>query len=215
MVDFESAVILLFVLAGCFALAGLLFFLRPRWFMAWLKGSAAFLLLFMAGSLAVLALNLRAYHALTDLETIAQLHAKKLGPQHWQVVLAEEEGAAHRFELRGDQWQLDARLLRFNGPLRWLGLKPAYRLDRLAGRYISLEQEQTGERTVHSLSPEPWVDIWSLDRKWGLPLLESQYGNATFMPLRNDALYDVRLGDTGLVAVPMNDAARQAVQSWD
>lgn len=214
MFSFENAVFLLFVLAGVFALAGLLFFLRPRWFLAWLKGTAAFALLLLAFSLVALALNLRAYQALSDLETVAQLHARQLGPQTWQVVLAEEEGAAHRFELKGDQWQLEARLLRFNGPLRWLGLKPAYRLERLSGRYISLEQAREGERTVHGLGKETWPDIWALDRQVGLPMLDAQYGNATFMPLRDEALYEIRLGDTGLMAVPMNEAARQAVRSW-
>jgi len=131
------------------------------------------------------------------------------------VTLQTGEEAPVIQSVRGDQWQLDARIIRFAGPIRWLGIAPGYRMERLSGRYTSLENEQSMPRTVIGLSEQKWPDLWELDRQFNLPFVEGVYGNATFMPMRDGALFDVRLSASGLVATPKNEAARQAVQLWD
>jgi len=117
--------------------------------------------------------------------------------------------------LTGDQWQVDARIIRFSGPLRWLGVAPGYRLERLSGRYTSLEQERAAPRSVIGLGEASWPDLWELDQTFNVPFVEGVYGNATFMPMRDGAMFDIRLSASGLVAVPVNDQAREAIQAWD
>ncbi|TNE77257.1 MAG: multidrug transporter, partial [Gammaproteobacteria bacterium] len=74
---------------------------------------------------------------------------------------------------------------------------------------------RTAPRSVIQLSDTGWLDLWDLDQEFDLPFVEGVYGNATFMPMRDGAVFEVRLSSSGLVAVPMNEAARQAVQFWN
>lgn len=134
--------------------------------------------------------------------------------QLWQVTLELQGEPPQQLLVHGDQWQLDARIMRFAGPLRWLGMAPGYRLERLSGRYSLLEQERSLPRTVIGLHQSRWFDLWELDRKYNLPFVEAVYGNATFMPMYDGASYDVRLSSSGLLATPLNEAAREAVLHW-
>ena len=205
---------ILLALAAALILGGLAFFIRPRWITAWLKGSFAVLLLAMGVSLTLFALNLRYYHNLDRLDGIATVESIQLAPQTWRVSLTRPGQKVQIFTLRGDQWQLDARILRFDGLLRWVGLRPMYQLDRLGGRYVTLEQERSEERTVYGLAQQGPVDVWAMDRRIGIPFVEARYGNAVFMPLKDGAQYAVKLGATGLVATPANAIARKAVTDW-
>lgn len=208
------SVYLLFGLAAVFVIAGLAFFWRPRWIMAWLKGMCAFALLALGVAIALFAFNLRNYQSLDQLTAIGTLRSVKLGPQKWQVTLNTAGQGARSFELAGDQWQVDARILQFDGLLRWLGLGPMYQLDRISGRYVALEQEQNAQRTVYGLGHTGGIDIWKLDREVGLPFVAARYGNSVFMPLKDGARYTISLSLNGLVAKPDNAIARKAVSDW-
>jgi hypothetical protein len=69
---------------------------------------------------------------------------------------------------------------------------------------------------VHALRPPDWVDTWELARnaKEWLPWIDAVYGSATYLPMADGAIYDVRISPTGLLARPVNDAARKAASSW-
>jgi len=61
-------------------------------------------------------------------------------------------------DLRGDEWQIDARVLKWRGMAVLIGFDTLYRLDRLSGRYRDITQERIGLRTVHSLSEnKAWI----------------------------------------------------------
>lgn len=211
----ELATIVLAVLGAVLVIASLLFFLRPRWLLGWLKGMVVFSVLIVGVYFMVIAVNLLGYQSLEGMKTVATVSTERQGEQLWMVTLQAEEGTPVIQSVRGDQWQLDARIIRFAGPIRWLGIAPGYRLERLSGRYTSLENEQSMPRTVIGLSDQKWPDLWQLDRQFNLPFVEGVYGNATFMPMRDGAVFEVRLSGSGLVATPENEAARQAVQLWD
>ena len=82
-----------------------------------------------------------------------------------------------------------------------LGLHTVYELDRVAGRYYDLAQEQQLPRTVHSLAPERRVDLFSLRQRYTLlsPLLDAEYGSATFAAADSPTQYEVRVSTTGLL----------------
>ncbi|MDO3722305.1 multidrug transporter [Marinobacter sp. chi1] len=210
----EFSTILLAAVGAVLFVGGLLFFLRPSWLLGWLKGMAVFGIMAIGAYLLVIALNLYDYQSLSGMQTVASVSTQEQGDQRWGVafeLVGQEPVVA---SLRGDQWQVDARIIRFTGPLRWLGIGPAYRLERLGGRYTSLEQERSNPRSVIGLNDAVWVDLWELDRQFDLPFVEGVYGNATFMPMRDGAVFDVRLSGSGLVAVPANEEAHKAVQYW-
>ena len=212
----ELATVVLGISGVAVVIAGLLFFLRPRWLMAWLRGTAILCVIFAGLYALVIAINIAGYESLAGMQRVASISVSSQGAQNWNVTLrqtGDESATVHT--LKGDQWQLDARIIRFSGPLRWLGITPGYRLERLGGRYTSLEQERTEPRSVIGLGKAVWVDLWELDRRFNMPFVEGVYGNAVFMPMRDGAAYEIRLSASGLVAVPVNQQARDAVELWN
>lgn len=196
-------------------IAGLLLFLRPRWLVAWLRGTGILCIIFAGFYALVLALNISDYQSLTGMQRVASISMNNLDEQTWTVTLRQTgDDVPGVHTLKGDQWQLDARIIRFSGPLRWLGIAPGYRLERLGGRYASLEQEQMSPRSVVGLGDAVWVDLWELDRRFNMPFVEGVYGNSVFMPMRDGASFEIRLSASGLIAVPVNQQAREAVELW-
>lgn len=209
------ATIVLAAAGAVLVIAGLLFFRHPGWLLTWLKGMAVFGVILAGLYVLVIALNLTSYHSLAGMQTVATISTQREADQIWQVTLNSDDGVSTVRTLQGDQWQIDVRIIRFSGPLRWLDIASGYRLDRLSGRYTSLEQERSSPRTTITLSEAIWPDLWQWDREVNLPFVEAVDGNATFMPMRDGAVFDVKLSSSGLVSVPMNEQARAAVQLWN
>lgn len=211
---YSVAMIVLGILAAVLVLVGLAFFRRPRWLLGWLKGMFVLVVLLAGAYAGLIAFNLNQYRSLADMDTVATVGMSRTGPQAWTVRLEIPDERTVEVGLRGDQWQVDARMIRFRGPIAWMGVAPGYRLERLSGRYVSLEQEREAPRTLVDLADDEWPDIWQLDQAFNLPFVDGVYGSATYMPLADGAIYDVRLSGSGLVAVPVNDQARAAVTNW-
>jgi hypothetical protein len=191
--------------------------LKGGWFLGWLKGTFGLALVVVAGVIGLLAWDLFSYRELLGETSVATLSFEQLGEQHYQAVLVNAQGVESQYELRGDQWQLDARIFKWSPALARFGLKPGYRLDRLAGRYYSLESERNAERTVYELnSSQSSVDSWtwlrSVDSQ--VPWIDALYGSATFVPMSDGALYEVTLSHSGLLSRPLNESAKAAIQRW-
>ncbi|MDZ7801543.1 MAG: hypothetical protein U5K81_12225 [Trueperaceae bacterium] len=62
--------------------------------------------------------------------------------------------AARTFALAGDQVWLDAQIVRWHPAANLVGLHTAYRLERIGGRYRTLDDERTAPRTVAALRPD-------------------------------------------------------------
>lgn len=190
---------------------------RARFFAA--GSSAVFGLLFLAiaGVFFIVALNLRTYSRLTYEQPIAELVFEAREPQSYQVILTQvPSGAMQILQVNGDEWQLDARVLKWHGWANLLGLDAQYRLERLSGRYRDIEQERTAPRSVYPLADNPGIDIWTLaanGSRW-VPFVDAVYGSATYLPMAGGARYQVTLSQTGLLARPLNEAAEQAVSGW-
>lgn len=192
-------------------LAMLFFWRQSGWFIQWLKGSIGFSLLLSAIVLAFSAADLWGYHAASVGKTIANVSIYQLGDQSYDVTITDGDGQEFRSMVRGDQWQLDVRLIRWYGPGAKEGAQVLYRLDRLAGRYLQLEQERNQERSAFTIQQSRWVDVWqvlSRHTSW----LKAEQGQAQFMPLVNGAMFAIHADIEGVVARPMNDVAQYAMQ---
>ncbi|HEB26788.1 MAG TPA: cation/multidrug efflux pump [Porticoccus sp.] len=191
--------------------------MRAGWIGGWLRGMFGLLLVALGLTLGLLALDVVGYKQLISEKSVATLSFEKLAEQQYRVVMVDSGGEEHLFILKGDQWQLDARIVKWPGLLASWGMKPGYRLDRISGRYYSLEQEQNAERTVYSLNDsENPVDVWQWIRGYNenLPFVDAVYGSAAFLPMGDDALFEVTLSNTGLLARPLNDRAQKALDRW-
>jgi hypothetical protein len=190
---------------------------RARFLAAGGSALMGFLLLAIAGLLFVVSLNLHTYARLTHEKPVAEIVFEARGPQRYRATLAQvPSGEMQMFVLAGDEWQLDARVLKWKGWANLLGLNAQYRLERVSGRYRDVEQERKDERTVYALSENPGVDLWTLSAdypRW-LPFVDAVYGSATYLPMADGARYEVSITQSGLMARPLNDAAETAAASW-
>lgn len=211
------------VVFGLIALLVLLYgaklLVRSGWLLGWLRGMGGVALLAIAVFFFLVALDIRQYQQFMKDQPIAKVSFKRISAQKFHAVFIEESSlSTSEFQLNGDQWQVDARILRWKGLLHTLGGKPGYQLDRISGRYISIEEERSKTRTVHKLMPnsEGVVDVW----RWlhllkdAVPGVDAVYGSATFVPMADGALYQLSVSNSGMVATPLNDAAKNAVYSW-
>jgi hypothetical protein len=175
------------------------------------RGLAASLCLLLSTSLLLLGLSLIGYARLLQDAEVAQIAVRQIGVQHYRVSLEASTLPTREFELHGDEWQLDARVLRWKLPAALAGAPPLYRLERLSGRYGDPKQELEARRSVHPLAQEAFPDLWSLRRQFPqwLRFVDADFGSAAYLPLLDGARYRVSLSPRGgLVAQPA-DAATQ------
>lgn len=160
---------------------------------------------------------MRAYKPLLAEQTIAKVRFTEFKPQIFIATISIPGEVENAFELHGDQWQLDTRIIAWRGVLASFGIEPLYRLGRLSGRYMTLEQERNSPRYVHELGASEFgIDTWKLLHGMHnkLPWIRPQYGSAVFMPMAHKASYEVVLDGSSLIATPVNEEAVAAVDSW-
>ena len=205
------------------ALVGLIFLLqarrrfrRRRLGSCALHGLTALVFFLAAACAALLGFDLMSYDRLTREQPALEAQFTRVGEQQFDAVLTYPSGATERYLLRGDDWQVDARLLKWHGAANVLGFDTAYRLERIGGRYTDIDRERNGVRTVYALAPPERVDVWALVKRYHayLPWVDTLYGSAAFMPMADGARYEIKVSQSGLVARPLNVVARAAVGAW-
>lgn len=194
---------------------GLRRLLRRRLLSATVEGLGGGLFVALGALVGALGLNLHTYQRLTYEQEIAVLEFRQLAPQRYLATLrAPGSTTGRRYELLGDEWQLDARVIKWHGVANLLGLDSRYRLERLGGRYREVADESARARSVHALAEERGLPLTILAEQDWLPWLDAYYGSAAYLPMADAAEYRVSLTQSGLVARPANDAARSAVGNW-
>lgn len=192
--------------------------LRRRRLLAATRAAAGGCLCLLLATLAfALALNLYTYQRLTHEQPVARLHFERLGDQRFRAQLTAADGTTRDFLLAGNQWQLEARVLKWHPWATLLGFDARYRLDRLSGRYQHIAAERTARHTAYALSQSRGLDLWQAAQHlpaW-LDPVDTHFGSATYLPMADGARYAVELSQTGaLVARPTNAAAQAAVKRW-
>jgi hypothetical protein len=156
------------------------------------------------------------YRRLSAEAAVANIESHALGPQRYAVDIETPDGAHRRVELSGDDWQLDARVIKWKPRAIVLGAQPLYRLDRLGGRYRDVEQERSSPKSAVALVDTRVPDLWTLKHafpSW-LPWIDADYGSAAYLPLVDGGRYSVTLAAAGgLVARPADaETARKLEQ---
>ena len=212
-----SAAIVVFALMGILFLIAAARRLRRRRVVGGLLSGAASLVLFLiaAGALLVAA-NLRSFQRMSAEELVGHIQFTRLGYHQFNGVFTSPTGERSDFALRGDEWQVDAHMLKWRALASLIGFDAVYRLDRISGRYTRIDDERNLPRTVYPLSQSEHIDLWQLvqsHQAW-IPWVDALYGTATFLPMADGAVYDIKLSKGGLMARPANPAAREAVGNW-
>ena len=182
---------------------------------SWRKGSrvsgltallAGVILLLLSTLFAVITVGVRGYTAFTAEQVAATIKTEPIGPHHFRATVTLPDNSLHMFDLAGDAVYVDAHVLKWRPIGTLLGLQTAYELDRIAGRYQALTDEQQLERTVYSLAHKKPFDAFDLSKRYWIlrPFVDAEYGSATFISATRagGATYEVRVSTTGLLVRP-------------
>lgn len=164
-------------------------------------GTLGLLMLVTALLFATLTVSTWGYRALTREEVVLVVTTTRTGPQRFDALVEFPDGNSEIYPLAGDEFYVDARILKYKPIANLLGLHTEYSLDRISGRYRSLADERDQARTIYPLSAEQPIDLFELRRSYPLlaPLVDAEYGSATFTPVEDQARFEVRLSTTGLL----------------
>jgi hypothetical protein len=174
------------------------------------------LLLSVGAAAALLGLNIHTYNRLTYEKPVAEISFQQSAPQVFKAIVTEPGAMPMHYELLGDQWQMDARVLKWRPWANILGLNATYRLERLQGRYADVKDETSSARSVYALGTNPGIDLWGIANKYGqnIPLVDTVYGSGAYMPMADGATYEVAITQSGLIARAANEPARVAAENW-
>jgi hypothetical protein len=211
------------VIGLAIALSGIGWMFRGRPFKGGrgVAGGAAFLA--VGAVTALLGLNVQTYHRLSWDRQVATISLEQKGPQLFEATVVEPPteqdpaGITRTFDVHGDEWRMEARVLKWKPWANVLGLDSQYRLDRFSGRYTDTQQELTGERSAYDIRPtrQSGIDLWPIAREYSryLPVVDTLYGSGAYMPMADGATYEVRITQNGLIARPTNESAAEASSS--
>lgn len=170
----------------------------------------------LGGASILLAFSYYGYGRLIDEQVVGKIEFSQSAPGEFTARLMIDGEPDRLLELRGDEWQIDARVVLWKPPVTLLGLDPIYQLDRLSGRYSDIDDEMKEQRTVYALTEELTLDVWRVARQFPrlVPGVDAYYGTATYVPMADGARFEVTLSRDALIARPVNEAARNAVGNW-
>ncbi|MFN7056652.1 hypothetical protein [Hyphomonas sp.] len=178
----------------------------------------------IAGVVAFAGLNIQTYKRLTYERPVATVTFTAVPGREnafqADVVLADgsqflqADGTRPVFE--GDEWQIGARVIKFQPMANILGYDSVYRLEHMRSTFsmqFSSEAvtrgQQDGIRIVRS---EPGIDVNALARTYGSRFgIDAEYGSATYQPMGDGYVFEVSITQDALIARP-DEATRQKIQ---
>jgi len=198
---FLVAAVVLAALGAILILAGIAALLRARLLRFTAQTLAGLLLLSLGALAGAIAVGIQGYRAFTREDVAAHLRVRPIGPQRLAATIRFPDGREATFELAGDEIYVDAHILKWKPLANVLGLHTAYELDRIEGRYRAIEQERTAARTVYSLARQGPIDLFGLRQRYAFlaPLLDAEYGSATFAAVTTPAELELRVSTSGLL----------------
>ncbi|MBU6199342.1 MAG: hypothetical protein KGP08_06780 [Xanthomonadaceae bacterium] len=223
MFDFSFFVPLLFTAAVVAALIALAqaFAVRRHWrarrrFACAHRSAWLLVFLLLTVLFAGLGFALRGYGLLTTEAPVADIHARQLSSQWFALRVDFPDGTHRSANLHGDEWQLDARVIKWAPRAVALGAQPLFRVDRLSGRYRDAAQARATLPSVVALDGDSVVDLWQLSQRFPrwLPWIDADYGSAAFLPLVDGGNYAVTISPLGgLVARPSDAATAEKLRT--
>jgi hypothetical protein len=156
------------------------------------------------------------WHRLVAEAPVAQIQTRQIAAQQFAVTVVTPDGTRREATVAGDEWQLDARVIKWDPRALVLGAPPLYRLERLNGRYRDVARENESAPSVLALSDSSTLDLWNLKQRFPawLSWIDADYGSAAYLPLVDDGDFSVTLAAAGgLVARPADAATAQKLKA--
>jgi hypothetical protein len=180
--------------------AGKLIASTTRLFLALLFSCVCFVI-------AMVTIGTQGYKSLTKEEMIAIVKVIPRGQRNFDVRLIFNNGQQQVLSLKGDQFLIDAYILKWQPWANILGLHTAYRLERASGRYLDIEQEKAATRTVFAIKNTQSAGIaeWRKQYKILSLLLDVENGSASFIDVDQAASYQLFVTTNGLLIRPLGE----------
>jgi hypothetical protein len=150
-------------------------------------------------------------------QAVAELFLERTGTRRYRALLTWlPSGRTQAFDLVGDEWRLDVRSLRWSPRAGELGLRPLYRLERLAVRSAAAADGAGGTAQPpleFALAGPRGVDPWSRPqpgRLWSAAARSTTL-QGPWQPLADGRRYEVRLRDDALRVRPRGGDDRDSL----
>ena len=165
----------------------------------------------------IVGIDLATYQQLTKKDSIYRISIYEVSPNKFDFHL-QSNGDDQVFQLEGDQWQIDFRLIRFTAASTLAGLSNLYQPSRLSNRYEFIEDQRSKSKQYYSLR-DPVVnglDLWKFIKKYSayFPGVDSAFGSSVYAPLKHNAEYEILIGYAGIVVKALNEEGQSAIQQW-
>lgn len=189
------------LLGAALTVAGIAALWRARPLGFALRSLLALLLLALGALAGAIALGMQGFRALTYEQLAAHVAVRPTGAQRFTATVRFPDGRELTYDIAGDEIYIDAHILKWKPLANLLGLHTVYELDRLAGRYRTLDDERGASRTVYSLAPVRLVDLFGLRQRHAFlaPLFDAEYGSATFAPVVRPIEFELLVSTSGLL----------------
>ncbi len=177
--------------------------LKRKQLLAGCRNSTYLLLtLFLLMTASLVGSNLLTYHRLTHESPIASLHIEQIKQQQYRInLILRDTCNKTSYLLSGDEWQVDARIIKWHGLANLLGMDSHYQLDRISGRYHDIEQQRSHFPSVFTLETKQDYDLWAFKKKYQwLPWFDAYYGQSVFLPMKNAQSYQLYMTQSGMIA---------------
>ena len=172
-------------------------------------------IIFLAAGLGAgfIAFTLHGYQRVSGDEHVTQVQFVRKGDKTYTAMFTYPGPRIQVFDMKGDEWQVGARMFKWNGPSNLLGFSTLYRMDQITGRYAKPEDAKAAAPTAQALSAPERIDTWQLARdarEWIGQWVDATEGMGAALPMADNALYEVRVSSTGVSARPLNDEIGRA-----
>ena len=141
------------------------------------------------------------YEPLRPGHAIAEIRFDEVGPgQYRATVIRLPWGRVQLFEMPGEDWRLEVRTLHWRGLAADLGLKPAYRLERIE----SGPAAGAAPGRSYALAGDDGMDVWTRvrgDARWSR-YAEAAIAEVPWKPMKDGSEFTIVVTSEGLVAQP-------------
>lgn len=214
---YQLIAILLFLLALVAIYISVRMLSNKKWIAGFLRGTLGVFLLLFTALAALTGVDFLSYKSAKSGEAFVTLSLRKREGNTYFVELQESSGALHKLEVEGQQWQLQVRMFSWPPLLSTVGLGAGYQLESISGRFIELQLDNlVGGKPPQPLHSDGLIDAWAFLNAHPavVPFLTAHTATPGFIPMADGAIYDVKAEGPNVTAVPMNDAAKNALKAW-
>jgi hypothetical protein len=174
---------------------------KKKFFGAVRNFTFAVLMLTLSLLFGTISISIQSYNALTREVLAATVEIFPVSKQIFMARITFPDSSEKQYKLEGDEFYIDAHILKWKSLANLFGLHTFYELDRIAGRYTDIEDETNKNRTVYSVAEDKLIDAFDLRLKYPFLsfLVDAEYGSASFITTNAHKNLQIMVSTTGLL----------------